>query len=85
MGHGGHRFLPTAGLGGIGLTLWALRRAGLSSARATSTLLTFLVLLYVVFPGALTIAGLGAPTGQAGPDTLTSGEQRIWSCEKCTE
>ena len=61
-----NRLLPTAGLGGIGLTLWALRRAGLSKARATSTLLTFLVVLYAVFLGALLVTGLVALGGSAG-------------------
>ncbi|MCW3012571.1 MAG: hypothetical protein JWO90_2975, partial [Solirubrobacterales bacterium] len=61
-----NRLLPTAGLGGIGLTLWALRRAGLSTARASETLLTFLVLLYGVFLGALALAGVGALSGGAG-------------------
>jgi uncharacterized membrane protein YbhN (UPF0104 family) len=61
-----NRLLPTAGLGGIGLTLWALRRAGLSAKRASSTLLTFLVLLYAVFLTGLTLAGLGAIAGDAG-------------------
>ncbi len=61
-----NRLLPTGGLGGIGLTIWALRRAGLSTARATSTLLTFLVLLYAVFLAALALAGLGALVGGAG-------------------
>ena len=61
-----NRLLPTAGLGGIGLTLWALRRAGLSKARATSTLLTFLVVLYTVFLGALLATGLAALGGSAG-------------------
>lgn len=61
-----NRLLPTGGLGGIGLTLWALRRAGLSTARATSTLLTFLVLLYAVFLAALALAGVVALGGAAG-------------------
>src|SRR5947209_9796047 len=51
------RLLPTAGAGGLGLTVWALRRAGLSSRSATRTLLTFLVVLYAVFLGALALAG----------------------------
>jgi uncharacterized membrane protein YbhN (UPF0104 family) len=61
-----NRMLPTAGLGGIGLTLWALRRAGRSSGEAASALLTFLVLLYVVFLAALAAAGAAVLTGAAG-------------------
>jgi uncharacterized membrane protein YbhN (UPF0104 family) len=51
------RLLPTAGAGGLGLTVWALRRAGLSARAATRTLLTFLVVLYAAFLGALALAG----------------------------
>ena len=51
------RLLPTAGVGGAVLTLWALRRTGLSSRAATRTLLSFLVLLYSVFLGTLLVAG----------------------------
>jgi putative heme transporter len=51
------RLLPTAGAGGLGLTVWALRRAGLSARSATKTLLTFLVVLYGAFLGALALAG----------------------------
>jgi uncharacterized membrane protein YbhN (UPF0104 family) len=51
------RLLPTAGAGGVALALWALRRAGLKTASATRTLLTFLVLLYSVFLGGIVAAG----------------------------
>ena len=51
------RLLPTAGAGGAALTLWALRRSGLSTRGATRTLLTFLVLLYSVFLGSIAVTG----------------------------
>jgi uncharacterized membrane protein YbhN (UPF0104 family) len=51
------RLLPTAGAGGLALALWVLRRAGLKTAPATRTLLTFLVLLYSVFLGGIVVAG----------------------------
>ena len=51
------RLLPTAGAGGAALTLWALRRSGLSTRGATRTLLTFLVLLYSIFLGSIAVAG----------------------------
>jgi uncharacterized membrane protein YbhN (UPF0104 family) len=51
------RLLPTAGAGGAALTLWALRRSGLSTRGATRTLLTFLVLLYSVFLGSVAVTG----------------------------
>jgi uncharacterized membrane protein YbhN (UPF0104 family) len=59
------RLLPTAGLGGIALTLWALARRGLSPANAVSTLLTFLILVYTVFMAALAVTGLALATGLA--------------------
>ncbi len=57
------RLLPTAGLGGIALTLWALARRGLNPALAVKTLLTFLILVYTVFMGALALTGLALATG----------------------
>jgi uncharacterized membrane protein YbhN (UPF0104 family) len=51
------RLLPTAGAGGAALTLWALRRSGLSTRAATRTLLTFLVLMYSVFLGSVAVTG----------------------------
>jgi len=51
------RLLPTAGVGGAAMTLWALRRTGLGSRGATRTLLGFLIVLYSVFLGAIAISG----------------------------
>jgi uncharacterized membrane protein YbhN (UPF0104 family) len=51
------RLLPTAGVGGAALTLWALRRSGLSTRGATQTLLTFLVLMYSIFLGSVAVTG----------------------------
>jgi uncharacterized membrane protein YbhN (UPF0104 family) len=51
------RLLPTGGAGGAALTLWALRRTGLSTRDAGRTLLTFLVLLYAVFLAAIATSG----------------------------
>lgn len=51
------RLVPTAGVGGAALTLWALRRAGLDARAATRTLLAFLVVLYSVFLGAIAATG----------------------------
>src|SRR3954471_508364 len=52
------RLLPTAGAGGAALTFWSLRRAGQDNGTATRTLLSFLVVLYSVFLGALAVAGV---------------------------
>ena len=51
------RLLPTAGVGGAAMTLWALRRAGLGSRGATRTLLGFLIVLYSVFLAAIAVSG----------------------------
>jgi uncharacterized membrane protein YbhN (UPF0104 family) len=51
------RLLPTAGAGGAAMTLWSFRRAGMDKRTSARTLLTFLVLLYAVFLGAIAISG----------------------------
>ena len=51
------RLLPAGGAGGAAVTLWSLRRAGLTMREAAHTLLTFLVLLYSVFLGSIAVAG----------------------------
>jgi uncharacterized membrane protein YbhN (UPF0104 family) len=60
------RLLPTAGAGGAALTFWSLRRAGQDTRGATSTLLTFLVVLYSVFLGSILVAGTLLATGASG-------------------
>ena len=62
------RVLPTAGLGGIAVTLFALARRGLAPAHAVRTLLTFLILVYTVFMSALAITGLLLATGTVDGD-----------------
>src|SRR3954453_4906829 len=51
------RLLPTGGVGGAALTIWAFRRAGLGARGATRTLLAFLVTLYSVFFVAVALSG----------------------------
>jgi uncharacterized membrane protein YbhN (UPF0104 family) len=69
------RLLPTAGVGGAAMTLWALRRTGLGSRSATRTLLGFLIVLYSVFLGAIATSGgliaLGLAPGD-GPLALSA-------------
>ena len=69
------RLLPTGGVGGAALTVWALRRAGLGTREATRTLLGFLVILYSVFLGAIAATGgalaLGLVPGD-GPLALSA-------------
>ena len=62
------RVLPTAGLGGIAVTLWALARRGLAPSHAVRTLLTFLILVYTVFMTGLAGSGLLLATGAVEGD-----------------
>jgi uncharacterized membrane protein YbhN (UPF0104 family) len=69
------RLLPTAGAGGVAMTLWALRRAGLPSRTAARTLLAFLVLLYSVFLAAIVVSGAALALGlvhSRGPAALSA-------------
>ena len=66
------RLLPTAGVGGAAMTLWALRRSGLGTRGAAGTLLTFLVLVYAVFLGALALSGSILTLYGIGPAPLTA-------------
>jgi uncharacterized membrane protein YbhN (UPF0104 family) len=65
------RLLPTAGVGGAALTLWAIGKTGVGRMRAGRALLTFLSLLYGVFllgiaaSGAAIALGLGGGAGHA--------------------
>jgi uncharacterized membrane protein YbhN (UPF0104 family) len=65
------RLLPTAGVGGAALTLWAIAKTGIGTKRSGRTLLTFLVLLYGMFltgialSGAAIALGLGGSVGHA--------------------
>jgi uncharacterized membrane protein YbhN (UPF0104 family) len=66
------RLLPTAGVGGAALTLWALRKTGLGARAAGRTLLTFLVLLYAVFLGSIAVAGALLAIDGSGPVALAA-------------
>jgi uncharacterized membrane protein YbhN (UPF0104 family) len=68
------RLFAAAGAGGVALTAWALRRAGLGRRLVAARIVTFLVLLYVVFGIAVLICGVGLWTGAlsgGGPALLT--------------
>jgi uncharacterized membrane protein YbhN (UPF0104 family) len=69
------RLLPTGGVGGAALTIFAFRRAGLGMRAATRMLLAFLVVLYSVFLASIAVAGgllaLGLAPGD-GPLALTA-------------
>jgi putative heme transporter len=57
------RLFAAAGAGGIALTAWALRRAGVEPRVAACRLIAFMVLLYAVYMGTLVICGLGLYVG----------------------
>src|SRR3954462_8136819 len=62
-GHAATRLFASAGAGGIALTAWAMRRSGMERTDVASRMVTFLVLLYGVYMGALVIGGVGLYTG----------------------
>src|SRR3954467_6907698 len=57
------RLLAAGGAGGVALTVWALRRAGMNARTVASNMTAFLVLLYAVFTLALLFVGVGLRTG----------------------
>jgi uncharacterized protein (TIRG00374 family) len=52
------RLFAAAGAGGIALTYWALRRAGMVRREAAQRMVAFLVLQYGVYLGAIVICGV---------------------------
>ena len=60
------RLLPTAGVGGAALTLWAIAKTGIGSKRSGHTLLTFLSLLYGTFLAGIAISGAAIALGAGG-------------------
>jgi len=64
------RLLPTAGLGGAAVTVWAMRARGVRTSELTERLLAFLLLLYGVYMSALltvgiAVGGIGGADGSA--------------------
>jgi uncharacterized protein (TIRG00374 family) len=57
------RIFSAAGAGGIVLTYWALRKAGMPRRRAACRMVAFLALTYFVYLGALVIFGILLRTG----------------------
>ena len=53
------RLFAAGGAGGIALTAWALRRAGMSKREVADNSVTFLVLMYAVYMIAMIVFGLG--------------------------
>jgi uncharacterized protein (TIRG00374 family) len=57
------RIFSAAGVGGIVLTYWALRKAGVPRRRAACRMVAFLVLTYFVYLAALVVFGVLLRTG----------------------
>jgi uncharacterized protein (TIRG00374 family) len=53
------RLFAAGGAGGIALTAWAVRRAGMAKREVADNSVTFLVLMYAVYMIAMLICGLG--------------------------
>jgi uncharacterized membrane protein YbhN (UPF0104 family) len=63
------RLFSAGGAGGIILTYWALRKAGMPRRQSAARMVAFLVLLYAVYMFSLVIGGILLETGVfAGPD-----------------
>jgi len=68
------RLFAAGGAGGIALTVWALRRAGMDARTVASKMVAFNVLLYAVYMLSLVIGGLGLYFGVfdgPGPFAIT--------------
>jgi uncharacterized membrane protein YbhN (UPF0104 family) len=57
------RLLPTAGLGGAAVTVWALRARGVRASELAERLLAFLLLLYGAYMAALLASGAAIALG----------------------
>src|SRR4051794_7193449 len=57
------RLLAAGGAGGIALTAWALRRAGMDRRTVADKTLAFLILTYAIYMAALVICGFGLYLG----------------------
>jgi uncharacterized membrane protein YbhN (UPF0104 family) len=57
------RLFAAAGAGGVAITAWALRRAGMEPRLVATRMVAFMVLLYVIYAGSLLIDGIGLGTG----------------------
>ena len=57
------RIFSAAGAGGIAITYWALRKAGMPRRRSACRMVAFLALTYAVYTGALVLFGILLRTG----------------------
>jgi uncharacterized protein (TIRG00374 family) len=57
------KLFAAAGAGGVALTVWALRASGLRARTITRRLVTFELLLYLVYAASLIVVGFGLSSG----------------------
>jgi uncharacterized protein (TIRG00374 family) len=57
------RLFAAAGSGGVALTVWALRRAGLDRRTVAAQMVTFMTVLYGVYMVSLVVFGVGLRSG----------------------
>jgi uncharacterized protein (TIRG00374 family) len=62
-----------AGAGGVALTYWALRKAGMERRRAACRMVAFLVLLYSVYAASLIVFGVLLRTGVLNGEAPVAG------------
>jgi uncharacterized protein (TIRG00374 family) len=67
------RLFSAGGAGGILLTYWALRKAGMERRRAASRMVAFLVVLYSVYLASLVVFGILLRTGVLSGEAPLSG------------
>jgi uncharacterized protein (TIRG00374 family) len=67
------RIFSAAGAGGIALTYWALRQAGMTRRRSACRMVAFLALLYSVYLASLLLFGLLLRTGLLPGDNPVGG------------
>jgi uncharacterized protein (TIRG00374 family) len=68
------RLFSAGGAGGIALTAWALRRAGMATRVVADRIIAFTAVLYAVYMGALVVVGFGLYLGilnGPGPFAIT--------------
>jgi uncharacterized protein (TIRG00374 family) len=63
------RLFSAGGAGGIALTYWALRKAGMDPRRSACRMIAFLVLQYLFYPLSLIVCGVLLRTGVASGDS----------------
>ena len=70
------RLFSAGGAGGIALTYWALRKAGMDARRSTQRMVVFLALQYAFYPLAIIVCGVLLRTGVLSGEELGRADDR---------